>query len=264
MPLFVAQGVREFGMNSQPPELKVKRVPLVRAWCESPPSTWVYPGFGVWEQLPTLWTILHNCHDDWRSYSKAHPLPRDLEENLRIDLVFEAMDELRPRFIQCLFSYVNFFFLMETGFWGVSDEMKKFYKKLGIEIKAAPEPERCSYIDRLRVIRNTTVVHWGQPISKRKGPTPDDHAGRHWGGSWSTNDEDLYDFNFGGMVVPGAVDRKLLPFRETHRICTEYLRQYDEHCASLLLGLEPHLPRTVDGVRYEFVDPYKEIRRKAE
>jgi hypothetical protein len=178
-------------------------------------------------------------------------------------MVQEAIDELQPRFIQCLFSYVSFFFLMETGFGRLSKEVSDLYRKLHVKPNALKKPKPCSYIEKLRLVRNKTIVHWGEP-KNAEYESPDDRAGQNWERFWPTDEEDLYDFIFGGSSVPGALDRQLLPFRETHRICTEYLRQYDEHCASLLFGFEPHLPKTVDGVRYEFVDPYKEIRSKSD
>lgn len=210
-----------------------------------------------------LWTVLHNCHDDWRNFSRSYPIPSDKEEDVRRELLSEALVHLQPRFIQCLFSYVNFFFLMDTGFGRLSKEVSDLYRKLQLKPKALKKPKPCSYIEKLRLVRNKTIVHWGEP-KNAECESPDDRAGWSWDRFLLTNDEDLYDFIFGGSSVPGALDRQLLPFRETHRICTEYLWKYDEHCASLLVGLKPHLPKTVDGVRYEIVDPFKKRRSRSE
>jgi hypothetical protein len=37
----------------------------------------------------------------------------------------EALERLKPRFVQCLFSYINFFFTLENGFAVLFDELRE-------------------------------------------------------------------------------------------------------------------------------------------
>ena len=61
----------------------------------------------------------------------------------------DALESLKPRFIQCLFSYINFFFTLENGFQVLLSELCELNSELGLELKAPKRPKRTAYIHKL-------------------------------------------------------------------------------------------------------------------
>jgi hypothetical protein len=148
-------------------------------------GTWNIPSLDYAEGIATLWQILHLIPSDWARAAADFPLPNNSAKAL---YHLDALDSLKPRYIQCLFSYINFFFTLENGFQVVLTELGEINCELGLNIAIPEAPERPAYIKKMRLVRNKTVVHWGEP---EKNQTPDSQAGRLWGFSWPGDTADL-------------------------------------------------------------------------
>jgi hypothetical protein len=201
--------------------------------------------------MPTLWSILHQIEVDWRdaaAVSVYNGLPQD--NNARLAFLFDTYESLTPRYIQCLFSYINFFYLLENGLLVLFDELREISRTLDLRLKLPKKPKRSDYIRKVRLVRNHTVVHWGGPDKKHQ---LDSRAGRMWGFGWSTAANDLSDLQFGYLSVVGASNRTLKPLGETHRLCTAYLTELDSVSTDLLTEIQARLPLTVGTRDYSVV-----------
>jgi hypothetical protein len=236
--------------------LAVAKIWPIRVWDHAPGGgAWVFPGLSNTEAIPTLWGVLHQIHDDWLreagrfSYAGHRTADPELE---RTRFLFAALDELKPRYIQCLFSYINFFFVLENGFSVFYDELRALQHQLGLGLKTDKKPKDPAYFAKLRRVRNTTVVHWGGPEKKHD---INSRAGRYWGFSFDGASDNLADLRFGSTSLVGADDRQLESIPETHRICTDHLKQYDALCAELFERVVSRLPITVGGKEYTHSKP---------
>lgn len=222
----------------------------IRVWDHKNNRTWSLPALSNMEIIPTFWAILHQIDRDWKEHAlKFSFATANAHDTDRNRLLFEALEELKPRFIQCLFSYINFFFTVETGYSIFHDELKNLKDKLRLRLKVAKKPKRNPYIEKLRLVRNHTVVHWGGPDKKHD---IDSRAGRYWGFSFSTNADSLVDLEFGSLTLVGAKDRVLKSLPETHKICTDHLKQYDLISANLLSEIVKHLPIKTGDLEYVY------------
>jgi hypothetical protein len=234
------------------PELNISKVKSIRVWDHSPNGgTWALPGLSHRGIIPTLWTILFQLENDWLEEAGKYVYMGNLEDDLsRTTFLLEALEALRPRYIQCLFSYINFFFLLENGFGVLYAELRQLARQLNLPLKLGKKPKREEYIEKLRRVRNHTVVHWGGPDKKHD---LNSRAGRMWGFAWSNTATDLKEIEFGFLSVVGSEDRILKSIAETHRVCVAYLQQYDPLCFDLLTRIIAHLPITVGTQTYEAV-----------
>jgi hypothetical protein len=221
--------------------LELPKIWPICVWDHQPGgSTWVLPKLSHIEVIPTLWIILHQIVDDWDQYSSEFSFENvDSPGISKAEYQSYAFEELKPRFINCLFSYINFFFLVENGFSIMFDEIKGIAKELDLTIKTPKKPKRGEYLRRLRMVRNHTVVHWGGPKNK---DAIDSRAGRQWGFSFPGDADTLKDISFGAMSLIGATDRELRTLSETHTEATSYLRKYDVACAEMLQEIIRALP----------------------
>ena len=158
----------------------------------------------------------------------------------------------KPKYILCLFSYINFFFLLENGYKYIFHELKKLSFQLKLNLKIPKSPKRNKYIMKMRLVRNHTVIHWGGLDNKDK---LNSSAGKNWGLSHSTLDDSLIDLKFGCASVVGADDRTLEPLRETHQICSKYLKEHDDKCAELFHSIVKNLPIEINGKKYIWTKP---------
>ena len=129
----------------------------------------------------------------------------------------------------------------------VLSEFGKLDRELGLKLDVPKHPKRPPYIDKLRRVRNSTVVHWGGSEKKHQ---LDSQAGRRWGFSWPGDATDLRNLAFGSQSVIGAQDRGLQPIPATHEVCMKYLKQYDDKCVDLFRGIASHLPITLGTRQY--------------
>lgn len=215
-------------------------------------ATWITPSLDHIFIIPTFWTILHNIVRDWEEAALKYPFPPDLNTGERINYEMYAFDELEPQYIQCLFSYINFYFTLENGLNIFYDELKRLHYELGLSEKMPKKPKRDLYIDKLWRVRVFTVVHWGGPDKKHK---LNSIAGRSWGLAYKNDVNNLIDLEFGYSSVVGAEDRVLKPIKETHEICTNHIIKLDEACASIMLKITSYLPLTIKGNKYEWLKP---------
>jgi hypothetical protein len=206
------------------------------------------PGLSHADIVPTLWVILHQIEADWRELAMSYVYEGpDDDRDARSSFCFDTYEALRPRYVQCLFSYISFFYLLENGFTVLYDELKDLAFTLNLRFKMPRKPKRPEYIKKLRRVRNHTVVHWGGPDKKSH---LNSRAGRMWGFSWDAQANDLVHLCFGNMSVVGAEDRTLLSIPETHAISAAYLREWDEAAHFVLATILEHLPLTVGTRQY--------------
>ncbi|MBI5294621.1 MAG: hypothetical protein HY869_04030 [Chloroflexi bacterium] len=237
-------------------ELELPNIWPIRVWDnqEGGGGTWVLPSLNHMEVIPTLWIILQQIIDDWKKYSAEFSFTSVNDPNIsKIEFQFNTFDELEPRFINCLFSYINFIFLLENGFDVMFDELKGLAKELDLPIKIPKKPKRNAYIQRLRLVRNHTVVHWGGPKNK---DYIDSRAGRNWGFSIPTDADTLEDISFGYVSLVGANDRELRTLAQTHMEVTAYLRKYDVACAGMLKEIVQFLPIKKGSLEYVYLAPH--------
>lgn len=233
--------------------LELHKIWPIRVWDHSNNRAWSLPALSNIEVIPTFWVILHQINNDWKDQALKFSYPTGSDHNISKDeFLFDALDELKPRYIQCLFSYINFFFTLENGYSIFHGELKSFKDELSLRLKVPKKPKRNPYIEKLQLIRNHTVVHWGGPDKKYD---IDSRAGRYWGFSFSSNADSLIDLEFGSETLVGAKDRVLKPLPETHRICTDHLKQYDLICASLLNEIVNNLPINIGNREYVYSKP---------
>lgn len=152
-------------MNSS--ELELPKIWPIRVWDRKNIGTWTLPSLNHTEVIPTLWVILHQIDSDWKDHASSYSYSALKKHHIhKAEFFVHALDELEPRYIQCLFSYINFFFTLENGLSIFYDELKNLKDELGLRLRIAKKPKRVPYIEKLRLVRNNTVVHWGGPDKK--------------------------------------------------------------------------------------------------
>lgn len=230
--------------------LEIPQIEVIRVWDDSIPATWVLPSMSVNDAFPILWEVLHLIVSDWNAAVNTSNDSEIAPSNTPSSVVreYEKFERLKPRFIQALFSYINFFFTLQNGYCVFLSDMKDICRDLDITLRLPKHPKPNAYIHKLRRVRNHTVVHWGGPDQKRD---IDSKAGRSWGFSWPANPDGLIDLQFGGDSLIGASDRQLLSMNETHRICTEHLREYDRLCVDVWSKLVQLLPSEKGTRRFQ-------------
>jgi hypothetical protein len=233
--------------------LELHKISPIRVWDHKDNGTWTLPSLDHVEVIPTLWLILNEIDRDWKNYAAHYSYSALKNPDIDKAVCFvHAVDELKPKYILCLFSYINFFFTLENGLSIFYDELKDLKDELSLRLKIANKPKRVPYIEKLRLVRNNTVVHWGGPDKKHD---LDSKAGRLWGFSLSTSVDDLTYLEFGSSSIVGAKDRTLKSLPETHDICIGYLKQYDALCADLLNRIVNHLPMKLGDREYVHTNP---------
>lgn len=238
-------------------ELQITRYFPIRVWDDNINGTYVYPSLSHWEEFPTLLKILNLIDADWKKLAKNYTFPfKGVLKNQKITFMSSTLDGLKPHFIFHLFSYINFFFTLDYGFKGLYKELKEINHKLGLNYKFPKQPKWNDYIKKIKLVRNKTVVHWGDPNSDR---SPDTSAGKMWGFSFPTDDNNLLNLSFGSSSVVGASDRVLKPLPETHLICKKYLLEFDAVCSNMFKQIIESLPISIDGRRFEYTSPNKKV-----
>jgi hypothetical protein len=235
--------------------LEVPKIWPIRVIDQVNNRAWVLPGVSHIEAIPTLWKIIHQIVDDWTKEALQYSYKDDKYKDLdRYTFFTHAYDSLLPRYIHCLFSFINFFFLLQTHFRVLHKEITDLGSELSLGIAILPPPVEPLYVKKMRRVRNKTVVHMGEP-RPRDPDVLDTAAGKMWGGSWDSNADTLLDINFGNSTVVGASERTLDSIPETHRICIAYLVEYDRVCAEALKEIVKHLPLTIGGKEYSYTQP---------
>ncbi len=239
-------------VSPEPSALAISKIAPVRVWDHRDGGgTWLLPSLSHTEIIPTLWQILYLIQSDWGQAAACFAVPHEAVDDSEMAFSqMNALESLKPRYIHCLFSYINFFFTLENGFQVLLTELGQLNNELQLRLDVPKRPKQPAYVEKLRRVRNNTVVHWGGPAKKNE---LDSRAGRFWGFSWPGGSSDLTDLAFGNESLQGANDRVLHPIPKTHSICVEYLKQYDEKCADLLGRIVTRLPITLGTRQYEHV-----------
>ena len=145
-------------MNSS--GLEIPKIWPVRVWDHKNDRTWTLPSLDHIEVVPTLWLILSQINSDWKNYGSRYSYSKEKHPDIdKVVFFVHAIDEVKPKFILCLFSYINFFFTLENGLSIFYDELKTLKDEIGLRLKIAKKPKRVPYIEKLRLVRNNTVVH---------------------------------------------------------------------------------------------------------
>ena len=126
------------------------------------------PGIDYIEAIPTCWKILDDLVIDWEIAASKYTFSQIQNVNEKMTYALYAMDELKPKYILCLFSYINFFFLLENGYKYIFHELLKLSFQLKLNLKIPKSPKRNKYIMKMRLVRNHTVIHWGGLDNKDK------------------------------------------------------------------------------------------------
>lgn len=236
-------------MHVSPPKAAVRlpNVRPIRVFDEKLPGYWMLPGMSYSYSIPTIWSALELSVDDWINAAESNRFDKSLEEDAAMEQQFLIFDRLLPRYILCLFSYTHNFFLLENGYQILFDEIKRIPMEFGERLKVPKRPKRPEYIERLRLVRNKTMTHWGGPDDRHH---IDSRAGRQWGFSTPSADDSLRRTAFGYESAIGASPRQLLSLEETHNICEKYLLQYDYACADMFEQIRCLMPRETNGRQY--------------
>ncbi len=143
--------------------------------------------------------------------------------------------------------YIIFFFMLENGYNFVYSELNCLNRELGLQIKHNKPPERTDFIKGLWKIRNFTVAHWAGAEKKN---ISDSAAGRQWGYAFGYKKH--IDEWYGDMehIIPGFPGVAIASIPETHNICSQFLKEFDQVCADYLKAVIAQMPKTLNGVEY--------------
>lgn len=236
-------------MFVKPPQAKV-RLPFlrpIRVIDENMQATWTLPSMDSSYALPTLWKTLEMALSDWLALAEANPITTSDSIEDYFEKSHKIFNDLMPRYVMYLFSYTHNFFLLENGYRVLFEEIRHMPLEYGRRIRTPKKPKRPSYVERLRLVRNRTMTHWGGPEDKAH---IDSRSGRLWGFSFPSKSADLKKLGFGHVGVDGATPRHLLPLDETHEICEKYLLEYDYACADMYEEILGQMPTTINGRQY--------------
>lgn len=234
----------------------------IRVWDDEREATWAIPASPVSTNIAVLWKILDQVVSDWQLAASEYRLPSSVtSDEERITFLARAIKGVRPRFIQCLFSYITFLFMLENGYHFIYSELNEINKTPGLRLSHGKPPKHPELVRNLWAIRNCSIAHWAG--TEKKGQI-DSAAGRGWGmcfsasgtEGWDWNIEELqlgnirvcrYDEITGMTECSFNLGTKSIP--EMHTLCTSYLGEFDEVCTEYLDAIKSKLPVTIDGRR---------------
>ncbi len=200
--------------------------------------------------IPFLRNILETIVKDWVDDCGVYAKLWGKDREHMLDII----DEIKPRFIQRLFSYITFFFMVENGYYLVYSQLNSLNNDLALKIKHGKPPKKAELIYRLRRVRNWSIAHWSDTEKRHEKNAI---AGRMLGVNWK-KDDPLTELQFGSASVLGAKDRNLPSIPKIHQQCVSYLDEFDEVCASYLLTLKLSLPIRIGHLQY--TNPKKDIK----
>ena len=219
----------------------------VRVWTTT--GTWAIPT--VQGSIPELWRILNRVLQGWRSeVLRVKETPTPLGPGAPVDLEdSHRLMALQWPFIQALFTYITFFFMLENAYRLLYSHLNRLNREIEAGAAHPKLPQRTPYIELLWHIRNKSIAHF----ASMERPSPDSSAGRMLGVFAGTKDGrvDLDGICFGGMSVAGARSRETVSLRDSHLLCVEYLKQMDVVCDEYFGAVLKYLPKTVNGMDYQ-------------
>src|SRR3979409_1567477 len=94
-------------MNSS--GLELAKLWPIRVWDHKNNRTWSLPSLDHIQVIPTLWLILNQIDSDWKAHAADYSYSALKDPGLdKAEFLVHAIDELTPKYILCLFSYINF------------------------------------------------------------------------------------------------------------------------------------------------------------
>jgi hypothetical protein len=221
-----------------------------------------HPNPHLFSIIPLLWTILDLVCADWEHEVAPRQRACDLAETTDQRIIFscKAFADLEPSFLKCLFSYISFFVSLEHAY-------DLFYRGLNhlnrlplFQVRHPKPPKRDSYIDRVHLVRDIALVHFGS----NNATEADAASGLLWEPTSMSGTPEGFDlsritFRPGrlvlrdsvGQVIGAATDLEINGLPELDQHCTLFLHQYDTACADYLRALQARLPRDSAGFRYQ-------------
>ena len=230
-------------------------------------AAWSVPSMVVQQNISLAWKILTQIVEDWKSAAQDFQLRLEEEVSDPVLLEFDVIQNAQPRFIQCLFSYITFFFALESGYSLIYSQLNKLNKELKLNLPHDKFVERSEFVRKLWRIRNFSIAHWGATEKKEQ---LDLIAGRYWDWYCSEKNNEILDIEqmgFGIMkasrldinskTAKSSADRKIESIPKTHQQCSKYLSKLDTTCVAYLASIKSKLPLVIDGRRYRNPEEWK-------
>jgi hypothetical protein len=219
----------------------------VRVWTTT--GTWAIPT--VQGSIPELWRILNRVLQGWRcEVVRAKETLTTFNRDALVDLQgFDQLMALQWPFIQAFFTYITFFFMLESAYRLLYSHLNRLNQETEASVAHNKLPQRTPYIELLWHIRNKSIAHF----ASTERPSPDSSAGTMLGVFTGTKEgrPDLDGICFGCMSVVGARPRETVSLPDSHVLCVEYLKQMDIVCDDYFGAVLTCLPKTVSGKDYQ-------------
>ena len=202
---------------------------------------------------------------DWER--AAEPFQKSVNssttENEKIYHVGRAFLELPIYYFKCLFSYVTFFVALENAYDLFYEDLNAINRTHIFRVQHHKKPQRNSYIEKVRTVRNISIAHIGSKEVSRI----DAKAGMMWQPLWLTkNKDEAWNFSklsfgagkwksldlAGNIVEEQSIDLEIGGISELQNECMNYIDSYDEVCAGYLNALAEKLPIEDDDTFYSF------------
>lgn len=242
------------------PTSNLSKLQPIRFFDDKAPGTATIPDEGVLHTIPLLWKILEQIATDWETEAGKYP------PNTTPEPASEALEQIKPRFVQYVFSYIIFFFMLDQAYAFAYYQLNALNRELDLKVHHGKPPKETEFIKRLWAIRNRSIAHWA---TTDKGLdeiySTNSIAGRHWGMIFSTSYEGTsviryLQLGFGEGIHLSRPDQTgsgstssdlgTKPIPIMHQLCSEYLGAYNEVCANYLSDIASHLPVTLGNHRY--------------
>lgn len=223
-------------------------------------ATWIEPSISVHYNISLVWKILENLVEGWNQVVAEYQQELDVLSAEQTVESFILTQDIQPHFIQCLFSYITFFFILESGYKAIYSSLNGLNLTLELYLTHDKLPQWTKYIRKLRLIRNNSTAHFA---GAEKANDLNSISGAMWEPWWTLKDTgvvDLASTQFGGSgvsrqdPVTGEIqqssDRQIGPISEVHRQCTEFIAQYDLLCTDYMKRIKANLPMTLGNRIY--------------
>lgn len=244
---------------------RIARMGPVSAWFSSRYGNrmwWMPPG-PLFHNIPTIWRILGQIADQWHQvateYQKvANSTTWPPTGRRGADL----LGEIKPHYIQCLFSYVTFFLILKHAYVAFSSSLRDLNHRANLGLDRLREPAETSLRRKLTLVRDKAIAHYGDMNRISRGNL-DSIVGLQWDFITPTTDGGclhVEELGFGGLQlgVENAMSgttkkskpRRLPSIPKIHQACLKYLGQFDRNCAEYLDQIHAKLPVEVNAVLY--------------
>ena len=226
-------------------------------------SSWKQPEPALYTNIPMLWKILESIIRDWES--AVEPFQSNINssktESEKLYHVGRAFLELPTFYFKCLFSYVTFFVALENAYDLFYEELNAINRAHVFRVQHHKKPQRNSYIEKVRNVRNISIAHIGSKQVSRINAK----AGMMWETlSLTKNKDEAWDMGklsfgsgkwesrdlAGNIIQEQSIDLDIGSISELQGECMNYIGRYDEICAGYLNALAEKLPAEDDNIFY--------------